>query len=797
MQFGHFDDAKKEYVIDRPDTPRAWTNYLGTTQYGAVISNNAGGYSFFHSAGRGRFMRFRLNTVPADQPGRYIYLRDRTSGDYWSASWQPVGKPLGKYRSICRHGTAYTIVTSEYANIETETTYFVPLGCEFECWLLRVVNKDKKPRKLSLFTYVEYPSIWNMQLDLINQQYTHGIVKMSVADNIIDHGCNVGALPVKGDVMAPDQAQHTFLAFLGGKIVGYDTDREAFLGPYRSYHNPAVVERGKCTGSLAVGDNGCGTLQIDVDLKPGQEKEFVVLMGVGEAKTKGKRIAARYGDTKKLRREFEKVKRYWHDRIEGMSVKTPDGEFNSMMNMWSPFNCLMTYSWSRTASFVYAALRDGLAYRDTVQDFLGVTHLIPEEAKQRLELMLTGQCSTGGAMPVVQPFGHRPGKEKTPKESEYRSDDCLWLFNAVPVYVKETGDIGFYKKTLPYADKGAGTVLGHLKRAIQFNLSRTGRHGLPSGLHADWNDCLRLGPKGESLFVAMQLRYALAAYVEICSMVKRPAEADWAGKMLKSLDRKIEKFGWDGRWYLRAYKKNGEKLGSKENKQASLYLNPQSWAVLSGHADKKRAGKIMGAVNKRLATEYGIMICEPPYENLLVAEIRSVLFNRGVKENAGIFSHTQGWAIMAETMLGRGDRAFEYFRAYMPAGQNSKAEIRQIEPYVYCQHTYSKFSPRYGTSRIPWLSGAASWAYYAATQYILGIRPEYDGLRIDPCIPAGWKRFTVRRRFRGKNFHITVKNSAGAQKGVAKITINGSTIEGNLVTDDMMKKENKVIVEMG
>jgi cellobiose phosphorylase len=797
MQFGHFDDKAKEYVVDRPDTPKSWSNYLGSTEYGAVITNNAGGYSFFLSAAQGRLLRLRFNAIPMDQPGRYIYLRDKDNSDYWSASWQPVGKPLDRYKSVCRHGTAYTIITSEYSNIETETTYFVPLGKHFECWLLKVTNKGPAKRKLSLFTFVEYPSTWYSYNDLINLQYTHGIVKMGFVDGIIDHGGNVGALPIPGNILHQDQGRHTFLAFLGGEIKGFDTDRDVFLGPYRTYRNPLIVEQGKCTGSLATGDTGCGTIQADIDLEPGQSKELVVLLGIGRAKKEGKRVVAQFGKPETLRAEFEKVKQYWHNRIEGLSVETPDAEFNSMMNMWSPFNCLITYSWSRMASLIYSGERDGLGYRDTVQDFMGVMHVIPKEAVKRLELMITGQCSTGGAIPLIRAFSHRPGKETPPKEEQYRSDDCLWLFNAVTTYIKETGDIGFYNKVLPYADKGRATVLGHLRKAIEFNRARTGKHGLPCGLYADWNDCLRLGQKGESVFVALQVRYALVTYIEICEMSDKPKEVKWAQQHLESLDKKIEKAGWDGKWYLRAYKKTGEKLGSKENKQASIYLNPQSWAILSGHAAGGRAEMIMDEVNKQLATEYGVMLCAPPYENLRVAEIRSVLFNKGVKENAGVFSHTQGWAVMAETMLGHGDRAYQYFRASMPAAQNDKAEIRGIEPYVYCQHTHSIFSSRCGASRIPWLSGSASWSYYAAAQYILGIQPDYKGLRIDPCIPASWKQFTVARRFRGKILNIKVTNPAGVQKGVKRVVLNGQEIPSNLIPLSKMQKTNEVLVEMG
>jgi N,N'-diacetylchitobiose phosphorylase len=797
MKYGYFDDANKEYVIERPDTPRSWANYLGSTEYGAITTNNAGGYSFFQSAAQGRFLRLRFDDVPLDQPGRYIYLRDQASGDYWSNAWQPVGKSLDQYKTTCRHGTAYTIITSQYSQIETETTYFVPLGKRFECWLFKVTNRDAARRRLSLFTFVEYPSTWSCFNDFLNLQYSHGIVKMDFVDGIIDHGHSVGALPLPGSITNSDQARHTFLAFVGGKIAGFDTDRDVFISPYRGYANPAVVEKGQCTGSRAFGDDGCGSIQIDVELEPGETRELVVLMGVGKASVEGRRVVKGFGNIAKVKAEFAKVRNYWHKRIEGLTVQTPDPQFNSMMNMWSPFNCLMTYSWSRMASLIYSGERDGLGYRDTVQDFMGVMHLIPQEAVKRIELMITGQCSTGGALPIVMAFSHRPGKEKAPKEDEYRSDDCLWLFNAVTAYVKETGDAAFYKKVLPYADKGKAAVLGHLRRAIEFNLKRTGQHGLPSGLFADWNDCLRLGTKGTSIFVALQVRYGLKTYIEICEMFDLAAEIKWARKQLAALDAKLDQFGWDGKWYVRAYKGNGEKIGSRENKQGSVYLNPQSWGVLSGHAGPERAEQAMSEVKKQLATDYGLMLCAPPYENIKCEEIRAIVFNQGVKENAGVFNHTQGWAIMAETLLGHGDRAFEYFRSSMPAAMNDRAEIRGIEPYVYSQYTHSRYSGRCGASRVPWLTGAASWSCYAATQYILGIRPEHGGLRIDPCIPSAWREFTATRRFRKKTIRIQVTNPAGVQKGVKRITLNGQPIEGNLIPVSKLKKENEVRVEMG
>jgi N,N'-diacetylchitobiose phosphorylase len=797
MQYGHFDDTNKEYVITRPDTPKSWSNYLGSTEYGAIITNNAGGYSFYNSAAQGRFTRLRFNAIPMDQPGRYIYLCDRESKDYWSASWQPVGKPLDQYKSECRHGTAYTVISSEYAGIRAETTYFVPLGKLFECWHVRLTNQSERRRSLRAFTYVEYVGNWSAYDDLVNLQYTQHILKMDVAGNMIDHGTNVN-LPYMPDNFAEkDQGRHTFLAVTGAEISGYDTDRTAFLGTYGSYARPEVVERGQCTNSLATGDNGCGVFQIDVALDPGETREFLVLLGVGAAHDLGKRAVAEFGSMEKVREELARVKCYWHERIRGLTVETPDAELNSMLNMWSAFNCLMTFAWSRAASLIYAGERDGLGYRDTVQDILGVLHAIAGESGQRLELMITGQVSTGGAMPVVQQFSHRPGFEAAPKETEYRSDDCMWLFNTIPAYVKETGDLSFYGKVLPYADKGQDTVLGHMRRAIEFSLERSGAHGLPCGLHADWNDCIRLGQKGESVFVALQLRYALAVYMEVSRLLASAGEENWARDQLARLDENLEKYAWDGEWYVRAYGADGARFGSRENPEGKIFLNPQSWAVISGHAGGEKARRAMESVHDRLATEWGLMLCDPPFRQTDFHIMLAALFNPGMKENASIFSHTQGWAVIAETMLGHGDRAYQYFRAYLPAAYNTKAEVRQIEPYVYCQFTHSKYSPRAGASRIPWLSGSATWSFFAATQYILGLRPEYDGFTIDPCIPSGWKGFKATRTFRGKRLNVEVTNPAGVQSGVKKLILNGEPLAGGFIPAEKLLADNQVSVELG
>ncbi len=791
MEFGYFDDGNREYVITNPDTPEPWSNYLGSTEYGAIITNNAGGYSFYKSAAEGRFLRYRTNAVPVDQPGRYIYIRDMESSDYWSASWQPVGKPLDGYKSECRHGTAYTKITSEYADIRSETTYFVPLGKLFECWHCKITNTDTLKRSLRLFTFVEYTGHWQLYQDLINLQYSQYILTMDVVDGIIDHGTNV-FLDEKND----GQARHSFIGIAGARISGFDTDRKRFIGYHRSYSNPEVVEKGECTNSIALGDNGCGTLQTDIELAPGESKEFVVVMGIGKAASEGKQAVAFCSGLQRVREESEKVKKYWHSRLNNMTVNSPDAMFNSMMNMWSPYNCLLTYAWSRAASLVYAGERDGLGYRDSVQDLLGVLHTIPEEAGKRLELLITGQVSTGGAMPVVRQFSHNPGSEKTPKEEEYRSDDCMWLFNTIPAYVKETGDISFFAKIVPYADTGKDSVLNHMKRAIEFSLNRSGKHGLPCGLLADWNDCLMLGQHGESVFVAFQLRYALNVYKEICEQLGEMQQAGWAETEMKKLDENIGRHAWDGKYYLRAYGDDGLKYGTQLDDEGSIWLNPQTWAVYSGHAQGDKAVEILDIVYKRLATEYGLMICDPPYEKADVNVIKATLFDKGMKENGAIFCHTQGWAIIAEALTGNGNRAFAYFNAYMPAAFNDRAEVREIEPYVYSQSIHSRYSPRFGTSRLPWLSGAATWAYYAATQYILGIQPDYEGIRIDPCIPENWDKISITRVFRKKVLNVEIHNAGKSQKGVKNIVVNNQEIPGNYIPVSILTEVNSVQVYM-
>ena len=797
-QYGYFDDQAKEYVITRPDTPSSWSNYLGSTEYGAIINNNAGGYSFYQSGARGRFLRLRFNSVPLDQPGRYFYLRDNLNGDYWSASWQPVGKSLDQYQSTCRHGTAYTIIESSYSGIATETTYFVPLGQNFEYWQLKVTNKSPLVRALSLFSFCEFTNQWDTYQDSVNLQYSLFIVRGELTnDQLLRIAIQDNLTPDAETCNQSDLAMHTWMGMAGATVDGFDSCRESFLGPYRGYHNPLVVEQGRCSDSCVYGDNACGTLQTNLTLQPDESREVLILLGIGDAHTVGKRIFAEFGSHERATMELQKLKEKWHAKLDSLSVETPDEEFNHTINVWGLYNCLVTFAWSRAASLVYNGERDGLGFRDSVQDILGVTAAVPEEARQRLQLMLTGQLANGGALPIVKPFEHQPGHETPPADQDYRSDDCLWFFNAVPTYVSETGDFGFYNKILPYADHGQATVLKHLRRALEFNLERTGKHGLPCGLSADWNDCLRLGYYGESLFVAFQVRLGLSIYAEVANRLGKPAETEWALAQREELDGSIQTHAWDGNWFIWAIGEDGTVYGTKGYAEGQIYLNTQIWSVISGAATSEQATRCMKSVQEQLATPYGLMLCAPPFVTTPIDVMRAVVFNPGVKENAGIFNHTQGWGVIAECLLGHGNQAYQYYRACMPAAYNTRAEIRQSEPYVQAQTTYSTYSPRPGNSRTSWLTGAAAWSYFSATQYILGIRPETDGLRIDPCIPSAWSGFSATRRFRGKTIRIIVHNSQHVCKGVIKMTVDGGEIPGNLIPSDLPGVEHQVAVWLG
>jgi cellobiose phosphorylase len=570
------------------------------------------------------------------------------------------------------------------------------------------------------------------------------------------------------------------MKFSGAPVVGFETLRERFIGNYGSYERPEAVVRGSLTDFETAGENMIGSQQIDLELQPGESRELVVMLGLGTPESHGLATCAEFGSLKRCEQELDRVKASWHSQLQAVAIKTPDPEFDSMVNVWNAYNALITYAWSRSASLIYNGERDGLGYRDTVQDFLGVTPLIGTEMRGRLELMLTGQVACGGAMPLVRPFDHKPGHEAAPAAEDFRSDDCLWLFHAVPAYVAETGESDFYAAVLPYADHGEATVLGHLRRALEFNLERTGRNGLPSGLAADWNDCCNLGYTGESVMVAFQVCYGLDVYAGIAETMGLSDEVSWAQAQRESMGAAIQKVCWDGEWFIWATGKDGTLYGTSKMEEGKLYLNTQVWSVISGVATKSQADKALASVHDQLATPYGLTLSAPPFVKTPKSVMGGVVYNPGIKENAGIFNHPQAWAVMAECLCGRGDRAYEYYRAYMPSAYNTRAEVRQIEPYVHSQTTYATCSPHAGKSRVPWLTGTASWSAFVALQYIVGVVPELNGLRIDPCIPRGWPSLSVQRRFRGLQLCIKIDNPSRVSRGVKRLVINGSVVEGNV-----------------
>ncbi len=789
MNYGHFDEQNKEYVITRPDTPSLWANYLGDPNYGAMISNNAAGYSFEKSGANGRILRFRFNSSSNDLPGRYIYIKDEE--EYWSGSWAPVCKPLDSFKSECRHGTAYTIISSEYRKIKTETSYYVPRGKTYEVWACKVTNLDGKPRKLSVFGACEFVNDNNYEQDQVNLQYTQFITHTYYSDNLLTQRQN----ELQG-------GNTRFLGLVGEKAVKFCGDREKFLGVYRGYGNPIGVEQG-LNDDINFCGNSVGALQSDIEIQPNETREFIYIVGQ-KSEDKAREIMKTYENKGAVEKELDELKAYWHGKLGNLQVHTPDSDFNNIVNVWNAYNCFITFTWSRAASFIYCGLRNGYGYRDTVQDIQGVIHLAPEMAKEQIIFMLSAQVTNGAGLPLVK-YTHKAGEENTPDDPEYvketghpsyRADDALWLFPTVYKYIAESGDAAFLDEEIFYANNGEkGTVYDHLKRAIDFSMNNLGNHGMPAGLHADWNDCLRLGKKGESTFVAFQLVYAIKILKEYALDKKDNEYVKYLDEIGAKLDGILEKC-WNEDRFIRGYKEDGEIIGQRTDPEASMWLNPQSWAVISGYASKEQGEKALNSVERELNTPYGAMVMYPPYDKHAFDGALMHCFNRCIKENAGIFSQAQGWLILAEAKLGRGDMAYKYWKEACPATYNDNAELREMEPYVYGQSVEGKDSPFAGRAHVHWLTGTASTVMVGTIEGILGLRPNAKGLVIDPSIPSMWKEFTMEKTFRGKKLHITVKNPNGSQSGVKSITVNGSKLAESLITPDILKDENEVVVEL-
>jgi cellobiose phosphorylase len=797
--FGHFDDAAREYVITRPDTPLPWINYLGTEGYYGIISNTAGGYSFYRDARLRRLTRYRYNNVPADVGGRYLYLRDRATGEFWSPSWQPVQADLDGYR--CRHGLGYTVIGGRRAGIDAKTLYVVPLGETLEIWRTRIANLRSGPAELSLFSAVEF-CLWDAWDDATNFQRNLSTGEVEVSEGVIYHTTEYR-----------ERRDHFAYFACSEPLAGFDTQRDAFLGPYRGWDRPLAVASGRSSDSIASGWAPCGSHHVELSLAPGESREVVFVLGYAENpadakfdppgsltvdKPRVRPVIDRYLRPAEVDSAVERLRTYWRDLLGSLQVATASEHVDRMVNAWNPYQCMVTFNLSRSASLFESGIGRGMGFRDSNQDLLGFVHMVPQRARERILDLAATQLPTGGAFHQYQPLT-RTGNDAL---GSGFNDDPLWLIVAVAAYAKETGDLGILDAPVPYANEpGSETPLHeHLHRALRYTLDRRGPHELPLIGRADWNDCLNLncfsetpgesfqttenrpGGVAESVFIGAL--FALAAD-ELAALHERHAHSGddvrWR-EAAHTMRTAVRIHGWDGAWFRRAYDHRGDAVGSAANEEGRIYIEPQGMCALAGIGlDDGTALDALDSVAAHLATPHGILLLQPAYTRYAVelGEISS--YPPGYKENAGVFCHTNPWIMIAEALVGNGDRAFDYYLRTNPSAREAMSQLHRCEPYVYAQMIAGKDSPNQGEAKNSWLTGAAAWNLVAVTQWILGIRPDHDGLRIDPCLPSIWPGFTARRRFRGATYDITVDKPAGEVGRVSHLVVDGRRIEGNLV----------------
>lgn len=778
MRYGYFDNEAREYVIDRVDVPVSWTNYLGTESTGTVISQNAGGYMFHESPENHRITRFRANGVPLDRPGHYVYLRDNANGDYWSVSWQPVGKPLDKAKYLCRHGLSYSTFICDYDDIHAEQTLFIPRGETMELWDITLRNTGDARKDISLFPYCEF-SFNIIEIDNQNFQMSMYCSGSSYADGVIEV-----------DNFYNPSMYHYFTANFTPD--GYDCLRDGFIGSYRSETNPVGVERGELSGSSELGNNHCGALHKRIVLNPGETVRVAVMLGVGDRAT-GQAVRTKYANPAAIDVAFAALKEYWRDKYDRLQIRTPNGAMDTMINTWNLYQSETNVVFSRFSSFIEVGGRTGLGYRDTAQDAMCVPNTNPGTCRRRLVELCRGLTSMGYGLHLFEPSVFDPDRPKTPafksptvkpepKLSDVVhgledtcSDDALWLVPAICEYVKETGEFSFVDEIVTYADGGEGSIYEHMRRILDFSTEQVGATGICKGLRADWNDCLNLGG-GESAMVSFLHYWALRNFIELAQYYGRDDDADRYEKVAEKVREACETVLWDKEWYIRGITKNGVKIGTSEDSEGKVHLESNAWAVVSGVATGERANKAMNAIDTYLYSDWGIHLNAPSYgtPNDDIGFITRVY--KGIKENGAIFSHPNPWAWVGDAMLGNGDRAMKFYNALCPANQNDKIEVRQSEPYTYCQFVMGRDHTAFGRARHPWLTGSAGWAYFATTHYLLGIRPDYDTLEIDPCIPASWDGFAISRTWRGAQYRITVTNPDHVQKGVKEIRLNGEPV---------------------
>jgi cellobiose phosphorylase len=809
MKYGYFDDRNREYVITQPDTPLPWMNYLGCQAYFGIISNTAGGYSFFRDARLRRISRYRYNQVPFDLGGRYIYLRDDDSNEFWSPSWQPTQSDILEY--TCRHGMGYTTIGSSYKGIEAHTRYFVPLDENLEIWQLTVTNHRSTRASLKGFASIEF-CLWDAQDDATNFQRNFNTGQVEVEDGVIYHKTEYR------------ERRNHFAYFASSAPSRFDTQREAFLGRYRGWDRPKTVEAGELTNSIAYGWSPIGAHQVSIELDPEETAQFVFILGFHENpvekkfdppnsqiinKHTVKPVIAKYLSPAGADAAFEKLHQYWEATLGILQVQTPDPHTNRMVNIWNAYQCMATFNMSRSASFYESGIGRGLGFRDSNQDLLGFVHMVPSRARERILDLAATQLPSGGAYHQYQPLTKRGNNDI----GSGFNDDPHWLILGVSAYLKETGDWSILDEPVQYDNEPGSEqpLYEHLQRSFHYTLERLGPHGLPLIGRADWIDCLNLncfsdtpgqsfqtttnkdGKVAESVFIAALFVYAGRELAAIAEHRGLQAEAKkYIGETEKQLAI-INEHGWDGDWFLRAYDDFGAKVGSKECGEGKIFIESNGFCALAGIGiDDGKALKAMNAVAEHLATKHGIVVQQPAYSRyyLQLGEISS--YPPGHKENAGIFCHVNPWVMIGETRLGRGDAAHDYYTRINPSAREEISDLHRCEPYVYAQMIAGKDAPTFGEAKNSWLTGTAAWNYYAITQWILGIRTSLEGLEIAPVIRQKWPGFTAKRIFRGVTYSITIQRKGPGNS--ISLTVDGESISGNVVpipTDD--RKEVKVV----
>jgi cellobiose phosphorylase len=797
-KYGRFDDQAREYVISRPDTPLPWINYLGSEEYFGIISNTAGGYSFYRDARLRRLTRYRYNN-PTDTGGRYLFLRDRASGEFWSPAWQPVRAELEDYR--CRHGLGYTVIGSRRGGIEAETHYFVPLGETLEIWRTRITNHRDEDAALSLFSAVEF-CLWDAWDDQTNLQRNYSTGEVEVADGVIYHITEYR-----------ERRDHFAYFACSEELAGFDTQREDFLGPYRGWDRPLVAERGRSGDSIAHGWAPIGSHHVALDLASGETREVVFVLGYGENPPDSKfdPPGSRMIDKRRVRSvierslrgdevdtAFDRLREHWSELLGRVRVSTPSEHTDRMVNVWNAYQCMVTFNLSRSASYFDTGVGRGIGFRDSSQDLLGFVHMVPDRARERILDLAATQLPTGGAYHQYQPLTKR-GNDAI---GSGFNDDPLWLILAVAAYVKETGERGILDESVPYDNQeGSETpVYEHLRRAFAYTFYRLGPHRLPLIGRADWNDCLNLNTfseeAGESFQTAPQREGGVAESVFIAGQFVLAAEelarlADLQGLFedvagfrmarLQMIDA-VGRHGWDGRWFRRAYDFFGDVVGSAENDEGQIWIEPQGMCVMAGIGlEDGMAQRALDSVADRLGTPHGLVLLDPAFSQYHVelGEISS--YPPGYKENGGVFCHANPWIVIAETLVGNADRAFDWYLRINPSAREELADLHRCEPYVYAQMIAGKEAPNPGEAKNSWLTGSAAWNLVAITQWILGIRPEHEGLRIDPCLPAQWEGYEAVRRFRGATYRIAVHKPRGVTGRLSSLTVDGRAIQGSVV----------------